>query len=97
MKPCFCLLLLLSGLTACRTVKVPEHTICPPPPMTTPAAPASYLGLTEAEALAAAERAGRPARIVARDDQMFPVTMDYREDRLNFTITAGRVSKVGNG
>lgn len=55
------------------------------------------IGMTEAEAIAAAKRLGRSYRIVSRDGEMFPVTMDYSEERLNFTIVRGRVTKVENG
>jgi hypothetical protein len=52
------------------------------------------MGLTEAEALAQAEANNIPARVVARDDQLFPVTSDLQHGRANLTITDGIVTKV---
>ena len=56
-----------------------------------------YLGLTEEEAVAKAEEAGRRWRVVKRDDQSFPVTRDYRPDRLNFTVKDGKITNVTSG
>ena len=64
----------------------------PPKP---PASP--FIGLTEAEAGLQADRQHVPHRVVSRDGQSFPVTMDYSESRLNFTIANGRVIRVTKG
>lgn len=44
------------------------------------------LGLTEAEATAAAESRGWTVRIAARDGEQFALTMDYSPTRVNLTI-----------
>lgn len=36
-------------------------------------------------------------RVVERDGEAFPVTMDYRADRLNFKIKDGVITAVNNG
>ena len=40
---------------------------------------------------------GLPYRVVRRDGVSYPVTMDYNESRLNFTISRGRVIAVTRG
>ena len=57
----------------------------------------AYVGLTEEQALAKAEEAGVPARVVARNGESLPRTMDYRPERLGFTVVDGRVTAVGRG
>lgn len=64
----------------------------PPKP---PASP--FIGLTEAEAGLQADRQNVPHRVVSRDGESFPMTMDYSESRLNFTIANGRVIQVTKG
>lgn len=56
-----------------------------------------WLGLTEQEAMAAIRAAGRPVRVVMRDGEGLAATMDYREDRVNLTITEGRVTAISGG
>ncbi len=53
-----------------------------------------YVGLSEAAALAKAKQSNTPARVVERDGQPLPATMDFREGRLNLTVTDGKVTKV---
>lgn len=53
-----------------------------------------YAGLTEQEALDIADKEGRAARVVERNGEALPVTMDFVEGRLNFSIEDGKVSKV---
>ena len=53
-----------------------------------------YIGLTEEQALAKAEAAHVPARIVSRDGTEYPMTMDFSEGRLSFWIEAGKVTKA---
>ncbi|MFN8125728.1 MAG: hypothetical protein U0R64_04380 [Candidatus Nanopelagicales bacterium] len=50
------------------------------------------IDMTEAEATAAAADAGMTVRVVERDGQQFPVTMDYSPTRINLTITGDRVT-----
>jgi len=59
--------------------------------------PNSFIGLTEMEAVEAANRLELPNRIVARDGKHFPVTRDYRPNRLNFVIEKGLVTRVTTG
>lgn len=48
-------------------------------------------GLTEAEAVGVLTDAGFTIRVIERDGEMFPMTMDYRSDRANLVITQGVV------
>lgn len=54
----------------------------------------SYVGLTEQEAMDRAKRENKPHRVVERDGQSLPVTMDFVEGRLNFHVRDNRVYKV---
>jgi len=47
---------------------------------------AALVGSSEAEATEAAKSKGWDVRVVSRDGEDFPVTMDYRGDRVNLTI-----------
>lgn len=53
-----------------------------------------YVGLDEKAALERAERKGKPARVVKRDDENLAITMDLRDGRLNFTVNDGVVTAV---
>ena len=53
-----------------------------------------YIGLTEQEVLDRASRANKAARVVSRDDEALPVTMDFMPGRLNLHIKNGKVYKV---
>lgn len=53
-----------------------------------------YIGLTEQEALTQASRANKVARVVSRDGESLPVTMDIRPGRLNLYVKDGKVDKV---
>ena len=53
-----------------------------------------YIGMAEQEAIDKAERDGGVARVVERDGQGQPVTMDFREGRLNLIIKDGIVTRV---
>lgn len=52
------------------------------------------IGLGETNAAAAAAELGFTVRIVARDGEWFPVTKDYREDRINIVIENGTVARA---
>ena len=54
-------------------------------------------GLSESDAGAAAGELGLTVRVVARDGEYFPVTKDYRTDRVNFVVEDGVVveAKIG--
>jgi hypothetical protein len=56
-----------------------------------------YLGLTEADAQAQAESDGLPSRVVEREGEELPVTLDFNPDRLNFVIEDGVVVQVTTG
>jgi hypothetical protein len=58
---------------------------------------ATYVGLTKDEAIAAAEEAGVPWRIEREDGEDFALTMDYRPDRVNFSVEDGEVTAVRAG
>lgn len=51
----------------------------------------SYIGMTEQEAQKIADAIGSPFRVVERDGQPLPVTMDYRIGRINAVIQSGIV------
>lgn len=78
----------------------PSQTPDPEPdPTSTPSDPAAaaYVGLTKDEAISLAESQSRPWRITREDDEMFPVTMDYQPDRINFEIDDGSVTAATFG
>ena len=56
-----------------------------------------YLGLTVDEAGDKADEAGVPWRVVREDGEDLPVTMDFVEDRLNFSVENGEVVEVTTG
>ncbi len=56
-----------------------------------------WLGHIEEAAAALAQVHGRPLRVVARDSEHYPVTMDYRENRLNVHLQQGVVITVHGG
>lgn len=93
------LIFLLIVLPSCQ----PKHSqdSSPPGKPETPSAaattPGSFVGLTIEEAKTRAEKADLPHRIVSQDGKEFPVTRDYRPERLNFTVEKGIVTKVTNG
>ena len=57
----------------------------------------AYIGLTVADATAKADADGRASRVVEEDGKPLPVTMDFDETRLNFTVVDGKVTKVTTG
>ncbi len=73
----------------------------PPPPLSGPSnpdrGPQSLIGLSEPEAAHRAGLMGLSYRVVKRDGVSYPVTMDYNESRLSFTISRGRVIAVTRG
>ena len=58
---------------------------------------ADFKGLSEADAAALAEKRQLKHRVVERDGKPLPATRDMRPDRVNFTVTAGKVTKVSRG
>lgn len=54
-----------------------------------------YIGLSERQAFTKAEDEGRTVRVVAREGESLPVTMDFVDGRLNLTIQNGVVHRVG--
>ncbi len=54
----------------------------------------AYVGLSEEAALSRAAEAGKAARIVRRDSQDLPVTMDFSPGRLNLYVQNDRVYMV---
>lgn len=53
-----------------------------------------YAGMSEEAALDKAKSANIPARVVERDGESLPATMDYVVGRHNFYVRDGRVYKV---
>lgn len=54
----------------------------------------AYIGLSEQAALDKAKAENKPARVVERDGEALPVTMDYVQGRLNLYVKDGNVYKV---
>ena len=54
-------------------------------------------GATEAEAQQATEQAGLMFRVLSREGEQFPATMDYRVERLNVRIEGGVVTECTVG
>ena len=52
------------------------------------------VGLTEDEATEAAEACGWILRVVQRDGEELPVTMDLRPKRVNVEVTDGEVTAI---
>jgi len=52
------------------------------------------IGLTEKAAIQAAESQGWAVRVVARDGEEFPITMDYSTARVNLTVVDDIVTEV---
>ena len=55
------------------------------------------VGLDKAEAIAKIEAAGLRVRITQEDDQLFPITMELRSDRINLVINKGKVTYADRG
>lgn len=68
---------------------------CPAEP-TEEAADELLVGSTEDDAEAAAEACGWTTRVVRRDGEDLPVTMDLRMDRVNVEVTDGEVTAIVN-
>lgn len=74
-----------------------------PAPAEKPAAPgdpaeaSSYVGMTLPDASARADKADIRWRVVEEDGKSRPVTMDYRPDRLNFSVEKGKIIRVTKG
>ena len=57
----------------------------------------AYIGLTVEAAGTKADDAGRPWRVIMEDGVSKPVTMDFNDQRLNFTVVDGKVTNVTTG
>jgi hypothetical protein len=58
---------------------------------------ASVVGMSEADAVKAITAAGYTSRVVERDGEKFPVTMDLQPHRINLTVTNSKVTKATVG
>jgi hypothetical protein len=70
------------------------------PSETAQAVAAEVIGMTEAEAISTIEGVGSEEltyRVTRRDDESYPMTMDYRLDRINLEIDNGVVTKTSIG
>lgn len=63
----------------------------------TPLDPSVIIGMSEGQASSFLTAEGIDYRIVERDGESFPVTMDYNPDRANLTIQNGVVAEVQFG
>ncbi len=68
-----------------------------PKPRLDPTQPETLVGADIEAACEAADRAEIRWRIVEIDGQPRPITMDYRPDRLNFSVRDGKVIRVNKG
>lgn len=57
----------------------------------------SYNGMSENDAVIRAEADNYTVRIIGRDGELFPVTMDYSTSRINFVIEKGVVTQASIG
>jgi hypothetical protein len=57
----------------------------------------SVVGLTENAAVKLIESKGFSARVVSRDAEVLPVTMDYRLERVNISVEQGSVVSANIG
>ena len=57
----------------------------------------SVVGMSEAEATKTAEAKGLTVRVGSRDGEDFPLTMDYRTDRVTLTVIADKVTAATPG
>src|SRR5690606_35554394 len=91
-----CLLTLPLMLLACepRIEANPADEAVAPVALPDPGDPQSFVGLYLTTAQAAADQADVPHRVVERDGESLPRTMDHRPGRLNFAVADGRVVKV---
>ena len=62
-----------------------------------PRDPKSYIGLTESGATSRAKQNNIDYRVVRRDNERYLVTMNMRNDRLNFEIDKGIVTEAYGG
>jgi hypothetical protein len=60
-------------------------------------APPEVIGLSEGEAIEVSKREGFTVRVVERDGEVFPVTMDYNPGRVNLAVNAGVVTAANVG
>jgi len=56
-----------------------------------------FISLTQEEGKELAKERKLKFRVIEIDGQSFPVTMDYRKDRINATIKEGKIVKVNRG
>lgn len=59
--------------------------------------PETLVGLPHKEAKTLADKAKIPNRVIKRDGQDLPATMDFVENRLNFTVVKDIVTAVKKG
>jgi ABC-type Fe3+-hydroxamate transport system substrate-binding protein len=70
------------------------------PSETAQAVAAEVIGMTEAEAISKIEGVSSEEltyRVTRRDDESYPMTMDYRLNRINLEIDNGLVTKTSIG
>ena len=62
-----------------------------------PGKESDYIGLTKSAAIAKAKSQGRTWRITREDNEVFPGTLDYNPERVQFEIDDGKVTKATFG
>ena len=85
------------ALSGCQEKAPKDGPVAVPPFPSLDGKDSDFVGLSLEAAEALAKKRGLSHRIVARDGQHFPATMDYRPDRLSFSIVNNRITKVTRG
>lgn len=67
------------------------------PPAIDVTKPETLVGLPHADVKAACDAAGVRSRVIELDGESQAVTRDYRPDRLNFKVNAGKITAVSKG
>ncbi|MCG8602045.1 MAG: hypothetical protein MI807_18020 [Verrucomicrobiales bacterium] len=80
-----------------KPVKPPANSNRPMKNQPPPASDGAYIGMDLKAAETQAEKSGLRHRVVERDGKPLPATRDYRPNRVNFSVKAGKVIKVTRG
>ena len=52
----------------------------------------SIIGLTESDAVSKIQQSGRAYRVAQRDNENYPLSMDYSADRINLSIANNKIA-----
>lgn len=86
------------SLNSCKEDTTPPSPESPPATKAgDPVKDSDFVGLTVEAGESLAKERDLANRVVSVDGEVRPVTMDYREDRINFTIEKGKIVKATRG